>query len=50
MNRFDKDFDINADTPFFSSMFIPLEHSINDFKGTLENAILDIVSKIEYLE
>ena len=47
MDDFDKNLDINADTPLFQARFIPLEQQINGFKKDLENASIDIDAKIE---
>jgi hypothetical protein len=47
MQNFNRNQDINADTPLFRSIFPALEHEVNEFKKQLTNAILDTQDKID---
>lgn len=50
MQNFNKNQDINADTPLFKSIFPALEHEVNEFKKQLTNAILDTQDKIDQVK
>ena len=50
MQDFDKNQNINADTPLFRSIFPALEHEINEFKKQLVNAIMDTQDKIDLVK
>lgn len=50
MQNFNKNQDINADTPLFKSIFPALEHEINEFKKQLTNAIIDAQDKLESIK
>lgn len=50
MQNFNKNQDINADTPLFRSIFPALEHEINEFKKQLTNAIIDAQDKLESIK
>lgn len=50
MQNFNRNQDINADTPLFKSIFPALEHEVNEFKKQLTNAIIDTQDKLESIK